>query len=381
MNGLIRICLGRFVVERMGASRAPAARGPASAAILRPALAAALLGLVLAVAGGRCWAQGEETQGGGPAESMLGQKSKPEEKKSEVLPPPPGMSFVTRLDRTAVWVVDQFHYLIIVDYTPEYEFVLDNLTKETLNMDPLQVMDVGEKTVNLLNHNKRLYVDLALADYGTGQNTLQVPQFTLYYFRKDRRAAGPEQAIAESLTVPGPILGLRSTLPPQPADVRDAISISAWDRSRWILPAAAMLCALTLAFGIAWELVLWVKRRKARKGPDRRKAMEAVRARWAASVPSEFSDRNTVLDFLGHSDQNVKEFVSYYLEIPTLGLTSDELQQEMQRLGANPEFLRKVVSVLGTCEALRYAPDGADQHADAARSMAQDVREILSARG
>src|SRR5215470_962884 len=37
---------------------------------------------------------------------------------AEVVPPPAGMSFTTRLDRTAVWVGDQFHYLITVNYTP-----------------------------------------------------------------------------------------------------------------------------------------------------------------------------------------------------------------------------------------------------------------------
>src|SRR5262245_32508689 len=42
----------------------------------------------------------------------------------------PSMAFTTSLDRTAIWIGDQFHYLIDVDYPTEYEFVLDNLTKE-----------------------------------------------------------------------------------------------------------------------------------------------------------------------------------------------------------------------------------------------------------
>src|SRR2546429_7145722 len=55
----------------------------------------------------------------------------------EVVLPSSDIMVTTRLDRTAVWVGDQFHYLIIVDYPSEYEFVLDNLTKETVTMNPL----------------------------------------------------------------------------------------------------------------------------------------------------------------------------------------------------------------------------------------------------
>ncbi len=61
---------------------------------------------------------------------------------AEVPPPPEGMSFTTHLDHTAVWVGDQFHYTIIVYHSADFEFVLDTLTKETVNMDPLQVVDV-----------------------------------------------------------------------------------------------------------------------------------------------------------------------------------------------------------------------------------------------
>src|SRR5262249_32156547 len=62
----------------------------------------------------------------------------------ELVLPSSNMTVMTRLDHTAVWPGDQFHYLIIVEYPSDYEFVLDNLTKETVNMDPFQVIDVGK---------------------------------------------------------------------------------------------------------------------------------------------------------------------------------------------------------------------------------------------
>src|SRR5262245_26233264 len=87
----------------------------------------------------------------------------------ELVLPSSNMTVTTRLDRTAVWPGDQFHYLIIVEYPADYEFVLDNLTKETVNMEPLQVIDVGKNLVIQKNSARRLFVDLTLANFATGQ--------------------------------------------------------------------------------------------------------------------------------------------------------------------------------------------------------------------
>src|SRR5262249_23718939 len=103
-----------------------------------------------------------------------------------IVPPPPNVMYTTRLDRTAVWIGDQFHYLIIVEYPTAYEFVLDNLTKETVNMDPLQVVDVSKNVVVQKNNGRKLFVDLTLANFSTGMDSLQIPQFTLYYFEKSK---------------------------------------------------------------------------------------------------------------------------------------------------------------------------------------------------
>jgi hypothetical protein len=345
--------------------------------LLRPdALAAAILCLAILVAAGqRAWAQ-EEDEDTSMDETSL-RKQQPKKAASEVLPPPPGMKISTHLDRTAVWVGDQFHYLITVSYSPDFEFVIDNITKETVNLDPLQVMDVSKKISTLKDNSRRLDVDLTLASFATAQTSMTIPQYTLYYFRKDKKTTSAEQAAAESLTVPGPVLALRSTLPPDPSDLRDAITITGWDRVRWVLPGIGYACGIVLIIGLALEGVTFIKQRKTRKGPDRRKAMEAVRARWVSSVPSDFSDPKIAESFYSDSYQKLKEFIGYYLEAPTMGLTAEEMDQEMQRLGARPDLTQKVVKILNTCESLRYSENGV-AHADSARAIAQDMRDILS---
>jgi hypothetical protein len=295
-----------------------------------------------------------------------------------VVPLPPNMMLTTRLDRTAVWVGDQFHYLIMVEYPADYEFVLDNLTKDTVNMDPFQVVDVRKNIVIQKNNGRKLFVDLTLANFSTGES-LQVPQFTLYYFEKSKTVS-VDQAAAESLTVPGPVIGIRSTLLPKPTDIRDAVTLNSWNHPRWIFPALAWTCGLILLIGSGRELALYIKRVKARKGPDRRKAMEAVRIRWTNSVPSDFSDAKTCVTFYDRSAHDMKEYIGYYLDTDTMGLTAEEVQNEMQRFGAKSDFVQKVTKVLEVCDRSRYAGNGVSGDSDAAKGVAQEMQEILKAK-
>jgi hypothetical protein len=298
-------------------------------------------------------------------------------KQNAALPAASDLKVTVRLDRTAVWIGDQFHYLIIVDYPSDYEFVLDNLNKETVNMEPFQVIDVRPNLVVRDNTGRRLFVDLTLASFTSDRATMEIPQFTLYYFRKDNKTVTGDQAAAESLTIPATPIETRSTLPREPTDIRDAITVNSWDRSRWIFPVVAWIAFAVLVVGLGRELTLFIKRRKARKGPDRRNAMKAVRARWITGVPSEFTDPKTCSTFFDHSYRNLKEYLEYYLETPTTGLTADEMRDEMQRLGVNPDLTQKVARVMGTCETLRYTRNGVMSHCDDARVVAEDMREIL----
>jgi hypothetical protein len=285
------------------------------------------------------------------------------------------MKLTTRIDRTAVWVGDQFHYMIMVEYPADYEFVLDNLTKETVNMDPFQVVDVSKNVSVQKNNGRKLYVDVTLANFTTGESQ-QIPQFTLYYFEKSKTAS-VDQAAAESLTVSGPVIGIRSTLMPKPMDIRDSVTLNSWNHPRWIFPTLAWACGLILVAGSGRELALFIKRLKARKGPDRRKAMEAVRVRWTNSVPSDFADAKTCLSFYDRSSQDMKEYIGYYMDEDTMGLTAEEMRNEMQRFGAKSDFAMKVAKVLETCEKSRYSGNGASADSEMASSVAQDMREIL----
>ena len=133
----------------------------------------------------------------------------------------------------------------------EYEFVLDNLNKENVNMDPFPVIDVLQKTVTPFGDGQnRLLVDITLANFSLTQLDVRIPQISLYYFQKDQLySGGVEQAAAESLTIVGPLIGLRSTLPANPPDIRDGFSAAGWQSSRWIVPAVGYAALVIL---LAW---------------------------------------------------------------------------------------------------------------------------------
>jgi len=287
------------------------------------------------------------------------------------------MTFTTHLDRTAVWVGDQFHYLITVDYPADYEFVLDNLTKETINMDPLQVIDVRKSAVAQKDSHSKLFVELTLANFAPGQTSLQIPQFTLYYFRKGNRTTGADQTEAESLTIPGPAIGIRSTLPSQPEDIRDAVSVTSWEHNHWLFLVVGWVCSAALLLLLGKEATLFVQRMKAQKRPDRRKAMDAVRTRWISGIPSDFADATACWNFYGHSYHSLKEYIGYCIDTPTSGLTAEEMREEMQRIGADPDLTQKVSRVLEVCEKFQYAPPAESADTTIAGSIAGDMREIF----
>ena len=294
-------------------------------------------------------------------------------------PPAPDVSFTTHLEKTAVWVGDQFHYQIFVDHSPKVQFILDNVNKDTINLDPLRVVNVTTSTMPLKDGRERLVVDFTLASFATGVADLQIPQVSLFYFRREgaTSSAAGENAAAESLTIPGPVIAVRSTLPPRASELRDAVTVSLWPRSRWIVSGVGWSAAALLVAGLAWQAALVARRRKRGTGPDPRKAMAAIRERWLQSVPADFADPGAVMEFYGRSYHDLKEYLGYLLETPTEGLLADELRAEMTRLAASPDLTERTAKVLSVCETARYARSPAELNGAAARELADDMRAIF----
>jgi hypothetical protein len=328
------------------------------------------------------WQMGGSDHDAGEEEMLTGEtdlsrQPKRGPKSAAPAAPPKEITLTTRLDQTAVWVGDQFHYGIIVEHQPSIEFVLDNLNKDTINMDPLRVYDAKYTVTDLKNGNKRLYLDITLASFAVGEPQIQIPQLTLFFFRKDATSVSAEEKAAESLTVPGPLVALRSTLPPDAADLRDSVTVNGWPKDRWVFAGVGWFALSLLAIGVVWEGYGVFKSRTGRSGPDPRKAMAAIYQRWSDSVPSDFSDRERVLDFYGRSYQDVKAYLGHMLEVHTEGLTAEEMQAELSRHNGESYLADKVGRVLKLTEDARYGV-GNGSVGDPSGFVA-DVRDILKA--
>jgi len=312
-------------------------------------------------------ASAQEHGGGGDSASLHG-----------LAPPPAGMSFSKELDHTAVWIGDPFHYKIKIVYSDEYEFVLDTLTTETINLEPFEVKDLAMSIVKMMDDNNLLTVDLTLASYTTGVAVQQIPQLTLFYFNRSSRTATAQEAAAESLTVPGLVMVLRSPLEPDPIDIRDGVAVLGWESNLGWIAWTGYFALVVLFVGGGWETSQYIKMRKAMRGPDRRKAMQAIRERWSDKMPSSFSDTSAIMDFYDHSYRDLKEFLGYYLKTPTSGLTSEDLYDELKKLATDPSLTEASVRALSTMELASYAAaKGAYVTPDAAQRFAQDIRNIF----
>lgn len=347
--------------------------------------ASALAVLLLLAAPGNlaAWQQDNSDHDAGEEEMLTGETNlqrRPQQGARSGAPAvaPKEIMLTTRLDQTAVWVGDQFHYGIIVEHNPSIEFVLDNLNKDTINMDPLRVYDASYTVSPLKNGNQRLYLDITLASFAVGEPQVQIPQLTLFFFRKDATTVTAEEKAAESLTVPGPIVALRSTLPPDAADLRDAVTVSGWPRDRWFVAGIGWFALALLVVGAGWEGYGLVQRRSGRTGPDPRKAMAAIQERWSDTVPSDFSNRQNVMEFYGRSYQDVKAYLGHMLDVHTEGLTAEEMKDELSRQATESYLADKVGRVLGMCEDLRYARDTNGSLGDPS-AFVQDVRDIMQA--
>jgi hypothetical protein len=216
-------------------------------------------------------------------------------------------------------VGDQFHYQIFVDHSPKVQFILDNVNKDTISSDPLRVVNVTTSTMPLKDGRERLVVELTVASLATGVTGAANPAALALLLPRDGRhdVAHQRSAAAESLTIPGPIVAVRSTLPPKRIGAARRGDRSGWPRSRWIVSGVGWSAVVLLVAGLAWQAVQVVRGRKRRTGPDPRKAMAAVRERWLSRYPTTSPIRRVVMEFYGRSYRDLKEYVGYLLETPT----------------------------------------------------------------
>src|SRR5262245_2513294 len=151
-----------------------------------------------------------------------------------------------QLDRTAIWVGDQFRYTIRAVHDPNIEIVVDNLRKENLNLAPFVTRQVTVRQDSFGADKTLTEITLVLTTYESGVAELKIPSFPLYYFTRTGAARAAGEAAAESVPTPASKIGLRSTLTADSLKLRDSREIWQVTRLRWSVPIALGLIGLLL---------------------------------------------------------------------------------------------------------------------------------------
>jgi hypothetical protein len=276
-------------------------------------------------------------------------------------PQHPKIAVSTHLDRTAIWVGDTFRYTVRALHDPDIEFVLENLKKESLNLPPFVVRDVGVRQGSFGSNKKFMEVILFLTTYETGQAELRIPSLTLYYFT---RASGLHKAAetpAESYSVPPSKIGLRSTLTADNLRPRDSKEIWQVTSQTWIVSFVLGLSGMTfLALGAGRRL--WTLSRS--ETPKRQHLTRRARNRMFDEFlrKTQMIGRSSAEDqvrFYSEVSQFVREYLSEWLEIDASSLTPEELEIVLKNLGRD-KLGAAVKTVLERCERVLYTPQGSE---------------------
>ncbi len=280
---------------------------------------------------------------------------------SAVRAAPPPMAVKVWVDRTALYPGDRLQYVARVEHSADVEFVQDHVRKDQLSLEPFEILDAGTAAGDLPGGRKFFEVKLLLTTYDAVHPDATVPSFNLFYFRHSEAANSKDTAPAETLSVPGVKIGLRSTMVDLPGTIRDdepPLPLSGVD---WILPAVLGWCGLlgVIAYGSSLGLK-WV-----RSGFWKQKMTQRIRKK---SLRESFDEiRQAPVD----SPESVETFYSKATTIlrglageklgDCSGLTAREMRVALRESGDSEVHAKAVGDLLEQCDLVRYSADGAQR--------------------
>lgn len=266
-----------------------------------------------------------------------------------------------RANRTAIWAGDRLEYRVLVEYPNEIEFVLDNLRKEEMSLEPFEVLSLRSQVRGLAGGKRLLELVLELTSFETGVEELEVPSFNLYYFRRGE-GSGDGESEAQTLTVPPMKIGLRSTLLAGSRAIRELELEAGLVRSGWQWPGLVGVLGLVGVAALASRRLLvklsrtdWRQRRARRRARESflRQSLERINRMGLES-------REQVEEFYRRASELVRALVAERLG-DGAGLVPEEVERALISVGEEAERAREVRRVLEECDAIRYRPDGFEQ--------------------
>ena len=276
-------------------------------------------------------------------------------------PAPPAVEIRTSISRTAVWVGDLVIYSIELSCAPQVDIVTEDLATERLQLDGLEVRDVGIDRDDSEASRLTYRVRYSLVAFDLEARALKIAEIPVRYSirRPGQRSDEPAPPSGE-VRIPALTLALRSTLPDTevPARIRDGRPLQplplrvalARPIGIGLLIVAAAPVGL-LAYSLARRVHFRSRGPKRVTRRERRAAFDAIKAIDVASPP-ERREAYARLDAL------IRDHTRQATGLEAAALTPTELA-----VATTPQRRRQlepIQALLAECERAKYAAQAPD---------------------
>lgn len=305
------------------------------------------------------------------------------------------------VDRTAIWVGDRVTYTIDIVCRRGVEILLDDLAKEKLRVNGLDIVSSDSATTTDASERTAYRLRYVLSTYRFDVPSLSIEPISARYYERRPGQRLQDIAPAGEVQIPGAVIAFRSTLPDQPAfDVRDGRAPA--PRRLWFARADSIgLALVVVSLAPAVFLGVALLRRRARKTGrrsarqvrlDQRSRLERLRS---LDVTTD-EDRRRAYDEISAA---VRQHLAATTGLPATGLTAAEIAAALESGGSastcrqaqgRPEQSRgaglrgdrvsreSVAALLASCDAVRYGPPQALPSPQMCRDALATAEQVLA---
>jgi hypothetical protein len=285
-------------------------------------------------------------------------------------------------DRSAIWVGDRVTYTIDILCDRGGDILLDDLAKETLRVNGLEIIASDSTTTTDAAGQTRHRFRYVLTTYRVDAPSLSIEPLSVRYYQQRPGQRLQDMAPLGEVQIPGAAIALRSTLPDAQTvyDLRDGRD-AAPRHPLFVRAGSIGLALVIVSLAPAAFVVLSTLRRRTRKTVrrsarqarlDHRATLDRLRSLDVATE----EDRRRAYDEISTA---VREHIAAHAGVPAPSLTAPEIDAALAT--ARTRMPRESVSaLLASTDDARYAPPQAVPSAQACRDALATAEQVLGGR-
>jgi hypothetical protein len=285
------------------------------------------------------------------------------------------------VDRTAIWVGDRVTYAIDIVCARGVEILLDDLAKEKLRLNGLEVVSSDSTTTTDAAERTTYRLRYVLSTYRVDVPALSIEPLSARYYERRPGQRLQDIAPAGEVQIPGAAIAFRSTLPEQPEyDLRDGRAAA--PRQAVLARASSIgLALVVISLAPAAFVALALLRRRTRKTGRRsarqtRMDKQATLERLRSLEVTTETDRRKAYDEISTA---VRQHLASTTGVPAPSLTAGEVEAALETAGGRVAR-ESVASLLVSCDAARYGPPHALPSVQACRDALATAEQVLGGR-